>query len=174
MASGDALCVWRPMDNEPPDEDFATLDSLLTVSADEPDDIVPMLDFDPGTPNEHAVFAGVMPSHYGGNGVTLTLVWTSQATTGNVKWDAAMKAYTDGLDNLDTKAYATEQSATVTTDSNARDVSYSDILLTDGAQMDNLLANDHFRVRITRDAADSADTMNSNDAELLAVYLRET
>ena len=44
MSSGDALCVWTALSNEPPDADFATLDTILTASADEPDDIIPVSD----------------------------------------------------------------------------------------------------------------------------------
>ncbi len=173
MASGDALCVWRATDNEPPDADFATLDTILTASADEPDDVIPVLDFDPGATQEYAAFSAVMPEHYGGGGVTLTLMWSSDATTGNVKWDAAFKSFTVDVDDMDSKAYAAIQTATEATASAAGEIQYTDIAFTN-AQIDGLLKNEYFRLTITRDSADSGDTMNSNDAELIAVYLTET
>ena len=77
MASGDALCVWTALSNIPPDADFATLDTILTTSGDEPDDVVPVLDFVSATTNEFAVFHAVLPEHYGGGGFTLALAWTS-------------------------------------------------------------------------------------------------
>jgi hypothetical protein len=40
--------------------------------------------------------------------------------------------------------------------------------------MDSVAVGEYFRLTVTRDSADAADTMNSNDAELIAVYLRET
>ena len=120
MATGDALCVWRATDNEPPDADYATFDTILTASSDEPDDVVPVLDFDPGATQEYAAFSAVMPSHYGGGGVTLTLMWLSDATSGNVKWDAAFKSFTVDADDIDSKAYAAIQTATEATASAAK------------------------------------------------------
>jgi hypothetical protein len=166
MASGDSLLIWTALANEPPDADYATLDSILTTSTDEPDDYVPVLDFDSGATQEYAGFSGVMPASYSGGGVTLRLYWTSEATTGDVKWDAAFKALAS--------TYAAVQSTTTTTDGVARDINTTDITFTDGAQMDSVAVGEYFRLTVTRDSADAADTMNSNDAELIAVYLRET
>ena len=174
MSSGDALCVWRALDNEPPDADFATLDTILTASADEPDDVIPVLDFDPGATQEYASFSGVMPEHYSSGGVTLTLMWSSDATTGNVKWDAAFKSFTVDADDMDSKQYAAANTATEATANIAGEIQYTDITFTDGADMDSAAKNEYFRLTITRDSADAGDTMNSNDAELLAVYLTET
>lgn len=175
MASADSLLVFTALNNEPPDADYATLDTILTTSADEPDDIVPVLDFDPGATNELASFGAFMPSQYAGTtGLTVTLVWCSEATTGNVKWDVAFKSYTDNVDSLVGKAYAAVQSTTVATAGTARVVSYDSITFTDGAQIDSITAGEYFRMAVTRDSADAADTMNANDAELIAVYIKET
>lgn len=174
MASGDALLLFRAHDNEPPDADYATLDTILVASSDEPDDVVPVLDFDPGATNEHAEFSGILPANYGGGGLTVTLVWASDATTGNVKWDVAFKSFTVDVDDIDSKAYAAIQTATEATASAAGELQYTDVTFTDGAQMDSLAAGEYFRMRVTRDSADAADTMDSNDAELVAAYITET
>ncbi len=174
MSTGDALCVWRAMDNEPPDADYATLGTILTASADEPDDVIPVLKFDPGATQEYAGFSAVMPEHYAGGGLTLTLMWASDAGTGNVKWDAAFKSFTVDVDDVDSKQYAAIQTATEATASAAGEIQYTDITFTDGAQMDSVAKNEYFRLTITRDSADAGDTMDSNDAELIAVYLTET
>jgi hypothetical protein len=173
MASGDSLLSWNALSNEPPDDAIATLDFILTTSTDEPDDVVPVLDFDPGATQEYAVFSAHMPAHYDGGGVTLILIWTSEATTGNVKWDAAFKRYADST-NLLSKTYATEQTATTTTDGTARDINTTTITFTNGTQMDSITVEELFHLLVTRDSADSSDTMNSNDAELISVYLKET
>ena len=172
MATGDALCLWTALSNEPPDADFATLDTILTTSGDEPDDIVPVLDFDPGATNEFAVFAAMLPEHYGAGGFTLVLLWTSEAITGDVKWDAAIKRVADAVDILAAQ-YAAIQTITTTTDGTARAINTSTISFTNG-QIDGLLKNELFHLAVERDSADAADTMNSNDAELIAVYLTET
>lgn len=174
MASGDPLIYWNALANEPPDADYATLDTILTASTDEPDDVVPVLDFDPGATQEFASFSGVMPANYGGSGVTVTLIWSSDATTGNVKWDAAFKSFTDDADDIDAKAYASVNTTTVTTASAAGEPDYATITFTDGADMDSVAAGEYFRFTVTRDSADAADTMNSNDAELWAVAIKET
>lgn len=173
--SGDTLLVWTALDNEPPDADYATLDAILTASADEPDDVILVLDFDPGATQEFASFSGVMPAHYAGTtGVTLTLMWSSDATSGNVKWDAAFKSFTVDADDMDSKQYAAVNTATEATASAAGEIQYTDITFTDGADMDSVAAGEYFRLTITRDSADAGDTMNSNDAELIAVLLTET
>lgn len=174
MASGDALFVFRPHDNEPTDADYATQDTILTASSDEPDDVVMVLDFDPGSTQEYASFSGYMPDHYDAGGVTLTIVWSSDATSGNVKWDAAFKSFTDDADDIDSKAYAAVNTTTVATASAAGEPDYATITFTDGADMDSVAAGEYFRLTITRDSADAADTMNSNDAELWMVVGVET
>jgi len=175
MASGDTLVVFGALHNEPPDADFATLDTILVASADEPDDLIRVLDFDPGATNEHAEFSAVMPRHYAGTtGITVTLIWSSDATTGNVKWDVAFKSVTDDADDLDTKVYAAVNTVTATTATVAGEADYAAITFTDGADMDSVAVGEYFRMRVTRDSADAADTMNSNDAELIAIEIKET
>lgn len=174
MASGDSLLIFTAMNNEPTDADYATLDAILTTSTDEPDDVVPVLDFDPGATQEYASFAAHMPSQYAGTtGLTVTLIWTSEATTGDVKWDVAFKALADTT-NLLSSTYAAVQTITTTTDATARDINTSTITFTDGAQIDSIAAGEYFRMLVTRDSIDAADTMNSNDAELISVYIKET
>ena len=173
MASGDTLLIFTALHNEPPDADFATLDTILTTSTDEPDDYVPVLDFDPGSTQEYASFAAHMPRHYGGGGLTVTLIWTSEATSGDVKWDVAFKAFADSS-NLLSSTYAAVNTVTTTTDGTARDINTSEITFTDGADMDSVAAGEYFRMLVTRDGADAADTMNSNDAELISIEIRET
>lgn len=173
MASGDTLVVWRALDNEPPDDVFATIDTILTASTDEPDDVIPVLDFDPTT-KEYASFSGVMPANYDSGGVTVVLVWSSDATTGNVKWDVGFKSFTDDVDDMDTKVYAAVNTATDATASAAGEFAYTSITFTDGADMDSVAAGEYFRLSVSRDSADGADTMDSNDAELVAVILSET
>lgn len=174
MASGDTLVVFTALHNEPPDADFATPDVILVASADEPDDRVPVLDFDPGATNEHAEFAGIMPRHYGGGGLTVTLIWASDATTGNCRWEVAFKSFTDDVDDLDSKVFAAANSVNDATASAAGELAYTEITFTDGADMDSVAAGEYFRMRVTRDSADALDTMDSNDAELVAVEIRET
>ena len=102
MASGDTLLFFPATAGVPGDADYATFDTLLTTSADEPDNVIPVLDFDPGSTEEYAYFKGIMPAAYGGGGLTVTLLWTSEATSGDCIWAVAFKALTDSENVLST------------------------------------------------------------------------
>lgn len=172
MSSGDALVFLTALHNEPPDDNFATFDTILTTSADEPDDIVPVLDFDPAV-DEFSYFSGFMPAHYGGGGVNVTLVWSTEATSGAARWIVAFKSITADVDNIETKAFANGQSGNQTTNGTARVVNYLTIDAADGAQMDNVAADEYFRLEVMREATDVSDSINSNDCELIAVIITE-
>lgn len=164
MASGNFLAAFKPQDNEPPASNNATIDTRNSVM---------VLDFDDST-DESAVFGGVLPNHYGGGGLTVTLVWmATSATTGNVVWNADIERHQDDAFDIDSDGFAGANAATGTTASASGEQQYTDITFTDGADMDSLAAGESFRLKITRDANDAADTM-TGDAELLRVIVKET
>lgn len=174
MASGDALAAWRAIDNEPPDDDYATLETLLTVSADEPDDILLVLTFDDAA-DEYAVFAGYMPEHYSDTtGVTVEIVWCSENTTAakTCLWNVKFKLV-DAADNAGTQTFGANNAFTTDTDSTtANGVNYHTLNVTKGTNMDTIVKNKYFRMQIWRDI--SGDDLGGNDAKLIAVYLTET
>lgn len=134
-----------------------------------------ILSFDP-TSNEEATVEAVLPNTYNGGGLTVRIFWMSaSATTGNVKWDAQIERNQDDAFDVDgADSFATEQTVTDTTASVAGEHSVATITFTAGAQMDNTVAGELFRLRLIRDAADAADTMNSDDAQVMMVEVRET
>jgi hypothetical protein len=161
MASGDTLLVFSPLANEPPAANYATIDTRNSIA---------VLDFDAGT-DESAVFGAILPRHYGGGGLSVILHWmATSATTGNVKWNAAIERMNT---DLDSDSFAADQTATTTTTGTAGIVTTTTITFTNGAQMDSLATGEPFRLRVTRDANDAGDTM-TGDAELLRVEVRET
>jgi hypothetical protein len=174
MASDDPIHVCHPQAGMWPDADAAEAAWILKASSDEPDYQIPVLDFDPGATNEHMSWQFAMPDNYDGGGITVRIYWSSGATSGNVKWDGAFTSYSDDADDTDSKAYATVQSTTQATASAAGEIQYTDIAFTDGGQIDNLAAGELGHFRLTRDSADAADTMNSNDARVHLVTLKET
>lgn len=170
MATGDTLVAFTALHNSPPATRFATLDSFSDGST--PATSHPVLDFDPGATTEFADFTGVMPGQWDGTtAITVVLGWSSDATTGNVKWDVQFKSVTDDADDLDTKAFAAIQSVTATTASAAGEVDYASINFS-VAQADSIAPNEMFILRVERDSADAADTMDSNDAELHFVEIK--
>lgn len=174
MASGDSLLVFKARDGMEGDADPATSDTLLTTSADEPDSIIYVLDFDPGSTEEYIYFDFVMPSHYSAStGVTVTINWTSEATSGDVIWAVAFKRFADSTNVLST-AFGAPNTATLTTDGTARDLNVTTITFTAGADMDSVVANDYFWLEVSRNSSAGGDTMNSNDAEFHNLWIKDT
>lgn len=164
MASGDTLCVFTPLHNEPPGSNYATLDFR---------NVHPVLDFDAAT-GESAVFTSVLPRNYAGGGLTVTLIWAAtSATSGNVVWNAAIERMQDDVTDLDSDSFAAVQAVTAGAASASGEPAYDAITFTDGTQMDSLAVGEAFRLKITRDANNGSDTM-TGDAELLAAEIKET
>lgn len=164
MASNDTLVFVNALHNEPPSSAFATLDNRNNI---------PVLDFGAAT-DENAEFGLFMPRNYAGGGLTVVIGWmASTATSGNVVWNVGFKSVSDDADDLDTKSYAAVNTATAAAATASGEVDYVEIPFTNGADMDSIAAGEYFRMKITRDADNGADTM-SGDAELLFVAIRES
>jgi hypothetical protein len=163
MASGDTLCVITPLSNEAPSANFATFDTRNGHV---------VLDFDAGT-DESAVFRGILPSGYGGGGITVTLIWAAtSATSGNVVWNTSIERIEDEGTDIDADSFASANAATAAAPGTSGAAQYTVITHTSGAQMDSLAAGEMFRLKVTRDADNASDTM-TGDAELLGVLIKE-
>jgi hypothetical protein len=164
MASGETLYAWTAHANEPTLTNYAVFNTRNGHL---------LLEFDAATA-QSAMFGGVLPRNYAGGGVTVRLGWLgAAATTGDVKWNGAFERHQSGTDDLDSDSFAAAQTATGAAASTSGAVQYTDIAFTNGAQMDSLATGESFRLKVTRDAADSADTMFGY-AQLLTIELRET
>ena len=164
MASGDTLAIFTPHNNEPPASNYATL-NLRNGHL--------VLEFDTTT-QEAAIFAAVMPRHYGGGGITAYLHWmAATATSGTIGWDATFERNHSGGDDLDSDSFATAQTVTAgTVPGTSGVVSVTNVAITAGAAgTDSLAAGDAFRLRVRRDVANDTAT---GDAQLLAVEVKET
>jgi len=161
----------------------ASLDTLHIVSAGAADPLSTTpavmgqrnnhvtLDFDAAA-DRMSVFSLIMPAAYGGGGITVVLQWVAAtATTGNVKWNVEIERTT--AQDTDSDSFASAQTATTACDGTSGIIATTSIAFTSGAQMDSVVALDRFRVRVTRDADDGADTMAGN-APLLGFYIKET
>lgn len=157
---------WTALDNQPPLAAAATADTRNAH---------PVLDFD-GTTDEEAIFAGVLPTHYAGGGVTCE-VWTAftSATSGSVRFQAALERDSVSAVNLDSDDFAAFQSGGGTAPGTSGLLIKVSITFTNGAQMDSLQAGEAFRLKIRRDADGTSGTDNiTTDAEVVRVVLRET
>jgi hypothetical protein len=166
MATGNHLSYFGAKSNEPPTTAFATLDTRGTGHV--------VLDFDAST-DEEAVFRGVMPATYAGGGITLKLYFmATSATSGNVVWQAAFERMS-GQD-ADSDGFAAFQaSGQVAANGTSGIESIGTITFTNGAQMDSVVAGDHYRLKIRRDADSTTATDDAaGDAEFTALSVRET
>lgn len=157
------LLYFTPQCAEHPVSDWATLDLR---------NYHPVLDFD-DTAIESAMFSGIMPTGYKGDGVTVYIHYAmTSATSGTIDWDAAFERIGDQQLDIDSDSFADANSVDDTTvPGTAGLVDVVTISFEDGADMDSVAAGEAFRLKITRDAV-SDDA--AGDAELLCVEIRES
>jgi hypothetical protein len=162
MAAGETLLAWNATANHPPASNFATFDTRNTH---------PVLDFD-DTVDENAHFGGVLPRYYNGGGIIVQLVWlATTATTGSCRWAVAFERHQDEVTDLDVDDFAAAKTADATPAATNGAPQYTEISFSN-SEIDGLLMSESFRLRVTRQGSNAADTM-VGDAELLRVALRE-
>jgi len=144
-----------------------------------PNELIPKYDFDDGTNDgtsegECIDLYGQLSGRYGGGGVTIHLKWMAKSSTaGNVLWRAAFREVIEGGDDLDVSHTYDYNSVVATAPATLGQIDYTTITFTDGADMDNVGANDMFILRINRFGDNASDNL-SGDAELVGVVVVET
>lgn len=137
----------------------------------------PVLDFD-DTVNEVAMFQSVMPSHYDGGGITVTMAHATAAATGDISVAGMIRSYTDDVDNLlhtAFNAWGTRQDNTaIDAPSVIGELTYDDLTFTDGAQMDSVAVGEMFQLLIMRDAQDGTNDDHTGDSSLVTIEIKET
>jgi len=169
MASGELVGLIQNI--MPPTTTPATPD--VRVSASTPPELFPVWDFDP-TGAEYLDFFGTL-INYGAGGLTVQLRWAADGVaTGDVVWGAGFRRIADDAEDIDVSHNYDFNYVTVTAPSVDGEVDYATITFTHGADMASLANGESFVMRILRNPADAADTMSSNDAQLLSVAILET
>ena len=160
MASGNTLAVFMPYQNEPPAASYATLDLRNGQ---------PVLDFD-GSADEEAVFSSIVPSHYAAGGFTVLLHWLfTSATSGTANIEVSVER---GSTDVDADSFATMTDGSVTPNGTSGIETVQTVAL---ANMDSIVAGDHFRLKVRRDADGTNGTDDiTTDAELRSIEVRET
>lgn len=163
MATGNTLCVFTPLQNEPAATNMATIDTRNGHF---------VLDFD-DTTGETAFFKGVLPRHYAAGGITVYVhASLTSAVTGTLGWLVAFERVSDSIQDIDADGFAADTTITAATvPGTSGHVSILNAAMANGAAIDSIAVGEGFRLRITRNVAgDSA----VGDAELWAVELKET
>ncbi|ESY37884.1 hypothetical protein X747_24780 [Mesorhizobium sp. LNJC384A00] len=169
MASGGGstkpFICFRPIDNEPPTSNFATLDTRNSR---------PVLEFDTTT-QEAAIFSGVLPVAYAAGGLTVEVYFAADtATSGTIGWDVAIERIDASSLDTDTDSFSTAKTITAATvPGTSGQILKSSAAFATGSpdDMDNLAAGEAFRLRIRRDVANDTAT---GDAQVFYVVVRET
>ena len=154
------LFQLRPQANEPPASSFATISARNAH---------PTLRFNG---NVCAIWSFVMPNWYGGNGVTIDIIYASTETSNDTDWDVSMELIGTSQD-VDSDSFA----SAISCDNNNNNATSGiptkvSCALTSGAQMDSCVADSLCRVRICRD--DTADTGGADTIDYLGGQIRET
>lgn len=168
MASGDPVVqIIREM---PPGTLAALIDTRAGGST--PTEQVIVHDFDATTAWYLDLLCKLVG--YDGVGLTFTLVWSaSTATTGDVRWEIAVRAMPDDAEDIDAAHTYVFNGVTDAAPSVSGEVVYPTIAFTDGADMDSWAEGELAIVRVRRDPAHGDDDM-AGDAELWAVGGVET
>lgn len=165
MASGDDLATLGQNDFYPPPSGTAAAQPDVRNGH-------PIWDFDAAT-EESIDTESIMPATYDGGGIYIDIYWmASTATSGTCRWLAQLERHQEDAQDLDSDGFASAQSAEEAPASAAGEIQVSRISFTDGAQMDSVVAGDHYRLRVARDSDHANDTM-SGDAEVIAVRVIE-
>lgn len=135
----------------------------------------PVVDFDAAT-NKVCFFNGIMPQHYAGGGLTVTIgVRASTATTGDMSFAGFFKSLGNNVDDIDVKNFADPQFNTaIDAPTTSGFIRYFDITFTDGAQIDSLAAGEYFQFMLMRDAQDGTNDDMAGDGEVVSIEIKET
>jgi hypothetical protein len=168
MASGDP--VIKVIQIVPPGTGYATFD--VRPGGSTPPENVPVWDFDAAS-SEYLDFLCTLEG-YSGGGLTFSMPWmASSATSGTVRWEMGIRAFSDEAEDIDASHSYQFNGVSDPAPSASGQVSYGTVAFTDGADMDNWLDGEFGIVRVYRDH-DHADDGMTGDAELLGISGLET
>jgi hypothetical protein len=126
----------------------------------------------PESVDRYVDFTGVL-DHYGGGGLTVDIFWTSNGTSGNVIWQAAVERFQEGTLVVTSDSFASYNSVTDAAQGVANVANKATITFTDGADMDSLADGEMFRIRVQREGTNASDTTNT-DTRLFGIRVVET
>lgn len=161
MASGETLCRFTAQCNEPPAANLATLHIRNGH---------PILDF---ALTEIGIFSSVFPTNYSGLGITVYLHYAMTTDIADdIKLEVSFERIGEVLD-IDGDSFAAAQNTgDIVVPGTCGLVDIVPVTFTHGAQIDNLVAGEGFRLKVERVAVAGVDA--ADDLELLFVDVKET
>ena len=167
MASGDSLLILRAGNGVPTATSSAGLTSISGASV--PAERYTVLSFDDTTP-ENWDFPFVMPQSYAGGGTTLRFITSVFSGTGTYIMEAAWRRAGDDVEDLGTShSYSFSSTSAISPPDVIDEVSYDDLIFTDGAAMDSVTAGDMCILRVRKNGGTI-----TGDTYLHMIELRET
>lgn len=130
----------------------------------------PVLGFDAAT-DETAYWTFAAPQGFTGTVTAVITYAMASATSGNIYWQAALEAITDG-DATDTDAATSFDTANSGNGAVPGTAGYIDQITITMTNADSVAAGDYVRLSVNRDADNASDTA-TGDALLLSVELRD-
>lgn len=142
---------------QPPSANYATFGVRNSIAT---------LAFDP-TAQESVNFLVTIPEGYTNTVLTVILHAASSATSGDFRFGARIARLT--AVDIDSDTYSSAVEGTATTSATAGLVT---TLSLPSIDTDSAVAGDFVQINIYRDVGDAADTVNSNDIEIIGVEVR--
>lgn len=163
MASGDTLAILLPQGNEPPSANYPQLDERNGIL---------VLDYDAAT-EEATIWRGILPSNYGGGGITIDAYWmASSATADNAVLGASFEKGTDNDHDHDTDNFGVESTAAGAANAISGKKTKTTLTISH-ANMGSPAAGTPYRIKIARKSGDVSDTM-TGDLEFVEAHVKET
>ena len=169
MATGETNAAWNVYANEPPAAN-AALRAQIAVTGDRSRPVLVL----PATGSPEAVFSGKLLS-YGASGVQVRIHGAMDgANTGTVvvRIESAFERL-PAAEVLTANGFATAQAAESTVNNTANALLTATVNFTNGSQMDSVVNNDWFRLRIARLNAGLTGTNASGSFRILYVEIVE-
>ena len=157
----DTLVRFGATSAVPPSTSFATFDTRNDYT---------VLDFGDSAVASKSIFIDTMPYDYDDGSISVWINYSAtSATSGNVVWDVEFERAASNSFDIDLGGWATAQTATCAVPGTAGIVVGCKLTFTN-AQADGIKKGEVFRLRVSRDTTDAADTIGS-DIELHSVIL---
>ncbi len=151
------IATLLPQNSQPPSTSYATFATRNSIG---------VLEFDASAQESTRWVIALPKKHSYSGGVTITIEWCTTATSGAGRWGARVQKLS--AVDIDSDSFATAVEGTTTTSGTAGLVNRTTL---SAVGVDSAAEGDLVQIEVYRDVGDAADTINSNDLQILAVIL---